>query len=419
MNKKLYLILFSISALFLAALLSRSRDIALLTIPFLVYLGIGAIAAPRDIHLSVARELSILRTVEDVPVTVTLTVENSGGRIPRLQIMEPVFEKMNLVEGNLTPSYTILSDERIKVVYTFTAAHGFYNWQTVKMKVSDPFGLFEQTVEMDAPGHVHVFPRQIDLRNFSFRPVPNVRTTGPNPSRLPGSGVDFWGVREYHPGDALRTIYWRKSAQHPGTLITKEFEREEIADVGILLDARSSANDTANGEDLFENSIRAAASLASHFISKGNRVSMLILNDRLVRVFPGYGKHQLLRILEELSCCTPGERVSFDTLKYLPVRLFPNHSLITIISPLLPNDFPFLARLKAEGYQLLLASPERPNPVIKNNAYAAYAQRIAAVERAGLLRQIQRIQVPVVKWDASQPDEMARQFSRFVKVRTR
>jgi len=419
MSKKTYLIFIILNALILAALFSRNRAVALLCIPFLVFLGVGAVAAPRKVALRVNRELSILRTAEGLPVTVRLTVENIGGGIPRLQVIEPGFQGMELVEGDPTSCFSISQSEKLEISYTFKASRGIYSWQMLKLQASDPFGLFEQTCELSAPGRVYIFPEQVDLRQFKFRPMPNVRSTGPNLSRLPGPGIDFWGVREYHPGDALRTIHWRKSAHHPGTLITKEFEREEIADIGILLDARALSYYCVDGEKLFEHSVRAAASLATNFISQGNRVSMLILNDRLVRVFPGYGKHQLLRILEELSGCSKGERVSFDTLKYLPVKLFPNHSLIAIISPLLPGDFPYISRLKAEGYQLLLATPEATNPVKTRNAYITCAQRMAALERAGTLKQIQRLRVPVVKWNVNQPQEMSSQFARFVKVKTR
>ena len=76
---------------------------------------------------------------------------------------------------------------------------------------------------------------------------------------------------------------------------------------------------------------------------------MLVLSDRLVRVFPGYGKRQLVRILDQLAGYNLGERVTFETLKYLPVRLFPSHSVIVIISSLRTQDFDTIARLWAEG----------------------------------------------------------------------
>ena len=267
---------------------------------------------------------------------------------------------MNLVDGSLEQRFTIHSNEKVELRYTFNAPRGRYQWSNVRLTASDPFGLFEKTLELPAEAHTLVLPEPHKLDRIKFRPRPNIRAAGPNLSRLPGSGIDFWGVREYHPGDFLRAIHWRLAARHPRSFYSKEFEREEMADIGILLDARLAANPYHGADNLFEYSVQAAAALAKNFLSAGNRVSMLVLSDRLVRVFPGYGKRQLVRILDQLAGCTLGERVTFETLKYLPVRLFPSHSVIVIISSLLTQDFDTIARLRAEGYQLLLVSP---NPV--------------------------------------------------------
>jgi len=51
---------------------------------------------------------------------------------------------------------------------------------------------------------------------------------GSIPARLGGSGTDFFGVREYHPGDSLRSLDWRLTARHPRQFFTKEFEQEEM-----------------------------------------------------------------------------------------------------------------------------------------------------------------------------------------------
>ena len=422
MGKKLFFTLLLIEFLFITALISRNGSITLLAIPFLIFLGIGLLTAPRECKFEIKRELSVIRINENEPVTMHLTITNGGKAISRICLLEPTFRGMKLIEGSGDLSFSMGTNETIKMGYTFTASRGSYDWRSVRLVASDPFGLFEKHIEIHAPGRVFVLPGQVELRHSSYHPLPNIRTAGPNLSRLPGSGIDFWGVREYHAGDSLRSIHWRMTARHPQKYYSKEFEREEIADIGLLLDARSVTNQSSDEPALFEKSIQAAASLAKYFLSSGNRVSMLILNNQLVRVFPGYGKHQLVRILDELSTCEMGDRVSFETLKYLPVKLFPNRSLITVISPLMPNDFSILSRLKAEGYQLLVVSPESPkreSVASGNDPYQSYARRIEKLERDVLLRQIQRIHVPVIAWDVSHQEGLVRQFTGLVKGKVR
>jgi uncharacterized protein (DUF58 family) len=268
--------------------------------------------------------------------------------------------------------------------------------------VSDSFGLFERSLELPATAELHVLPGQLPLKQLRLRPRQTLQVHGPNLSRRPGSGVDFFGVREYHSGDPLRWVHWRLSARHPRKFFSKEFEREEAADIGLIIDGSAAANLSIGTESLLEYSIMAAASLSKNLLRKGNRVSLLALGEHIARVYPGSGKRQLVRILNQLAACQPGENISLNTLKYLPVRLFPSRSTIVIISPLRASDFPAIARLRGAGYQLLLVSM---NPVqfASRETDPSLAVRTALLERRALLWRIRELGVQVIDWSVDQP----------------
>ena len=97
------------------------------------------------------------------------------------------------------------------------------------------------------------------LRQIPLNPRLTLPTPGPAPTHLAGSGTDFFGVREYRPGDLLHRLNWRMAARHPGKLFTREYEREEIADIGLILDTCRLANFDRIDEELLEYSIKAAA----------------------------------------------------------------------------------------------------------------------------------------------------------------
>ena len=65
-------------------------------------------------------------------------------------------------------------------------------------------------------------------------------------SRESGAGVEFFGTRAYVPGDPLRHLNWKAGARWD-LLITNLFEQERVADVGIILDARSLVEIRADG----------------------------------------------------------------------------------------------------------------------------------------------------------------------------
>ncbi len=419
MRTKVKLILLIVFCLFLGALISRNRSIALLTIPFLVYLGTGIILSPGEIRLRASRSLSLLRSDGKKPIKMVLMIENNGAAIPRLQLYEPCFTNMELVDGSLQKCVSLSSRDKLRFHYEFKVPRGRYSWQTIKLKASDPFKLFEKLIELPAEAHTLVIPEQHKVQHFKYHPKPTVRTSGPYLSRSAGSGVDFWGVREYHTGDSLRLIDWRKTARNPRNFFSKEFEREEMADIGLLLDARMITNQYFENENIFEYSIQAASALSKYFINTGNRVSMLVLSDRLVRVFPGYGKRQLTRILDQLAGCTLGENITLGALKYLPVKLFPSHSVIVFISALTPGDFSTIARLHAEGYQVLVICPDPTEKLLKDRSESSLdtlAIRTVNLEKELLLRRFQQIGIQVIDWNINQPLIQTLRASRFVKM---
>jgi len=418
MNTKLNSILLIVMGSFLAALISRNGTLALIAIPFLVYISIGLFLSPGNIQLTALRSFSTLRGNESEWIKAFLIIENNGPVIHRLQLIEPFQPNMRLVEGSLLRTFSISSGEKVETHYSFQLPRGRYTWKTINLVASDPFGLFVKRIVIPVESHILILPRQFKIHRFKFHPKPTVRATGPYLSRMAGPGIDFWGVREYHPGDSLRLIYWRKTARYPQSFFSKEFEREEMADIGLLLDARAVTNQYLDSEALFEYSVQAAATLAKYFLSSGNRVSILTLSDRLVRIFPGYGKRQLIQILDQLASCKIGERVTLETLKYLPVKLFPSHSVIVVISPLRPQDFSTITRLHAEGYQLLLLSPNSgKNTLIDRSKISidSLAIRAANLERAVLLQRFQKIGIQVIDWNVDQSLVQTLQSAHFMK----
>jgi len=224
--------------------------------------------------------------------------------------------------------------------------------------------------------------------------------------------VNFFGVREYQLGDPLRWINWRVAARHTESLFTNEFEQERIADVGLILDARQQSDVLSPDGALFDHAIRATASLADVFLNAGNRVGLLIYGSGTERTFPGYGKVQRDRIMRALARARTGFNYALASLEYLPTRFFPARSQIVMISPLNPDDLPVLVRLRANGYQVMVISPDPIDFEAKSADFRVLAgrrrmlelaTRIARAERRLLLRELQRVSIQIVDWQVTQP----------------
>ena len=174
----------------------------------------------------------------------------------------------------------------------------------------------------------------------------------------------------------------------------------------LILDIRQRNDVQVRGKPLLEHSVAATASLAAAFLNDGNRVGMLIYGRFLNWTFPGYGKIQRKRILEALTQVKPGDSLVFDQLDLLPTRYFPAKSQIVLVSPLSPDDTSMLVRLRAQGYQVLVISPDPVSFEVKAlgaQADVALAARIARLERTLQLRYLRRAGIQVVDWRVDQP----------------
>ena len=163
--------------------------------------------------------------------------------------------------------------------------------------------------------------------------------------------------------------------------------------------------------------MQAAAALADALLTQGNRVGLLVYAAFLRWTYPGYGKVQRERILYSLAHAKPGGSQVFSDLEHLPTRLFPPESQIILVSPLHDDDFMPLVQLRAQGYQVLVVSP---NPVrfelsyLPNTKNVNLASRVIQLERGLLLRKIQHAGIQVLDWDVSEPFDLAvkRKLSR-------
>lgn len=397
MTQKLRLILLIILGLLLTALISRNAALVWMALPFLSYILSGLLLIPGEICLSAHRIVSHQRCKAGTLITMTLVIENNGRDIPFLQVHESLSPKICVISKRNEKYGVLPSQGKAEIQYTFQAPRGKYYWEKIRISVSDLFYLFEQTIELPAEAEVVVLPDELIEKPVKLNPKHTLTSPGLYQSNQPGSGVNFLGVREYFPGDPLRRIHWRLSARYPKQLFSKEFEREEMADVGLIVDGSATMNLKFGKEELFDSSVRVAAIIARSIIRGGNRLSMLVLGDRVLRVFPGTGKQQLAHVLNQLAACKPGENVTLSTIKYLPVKLFPSHALIILISPLSEGDIPAITRLLASGYQVQVVSPD-PVKFVSRSLRHPLAVRAATLERAALLGRIREMGVKVLDW---------------------
>jgi uncharacterized protein (DUF58 family) len=292
------------------------------------------------------------------------------------------------------------------LTYSVAGPRGGYAFEALTAQVNDHLAVTSRQVRVEALNQLFVFPPLTRLRHIPIRPRRTRVYAGSIPARTGGVGAEFFGVRNYQPGDSPRAINWHASARHVDDLYSNEFQQERVSDVGIVLDGRLRTNALGRGHSLFEHSVMAAAALADAFLAQGNRVGLLLYANYLGWTLPAYGKVQRERILQALARAHTGDSQVFSALEHIPTRLFPPQSQIVVVSPLTEDDIAPLVQLRALGYQVMTVSPD---PVSFELSYlpadpsVELAARVVRMERNLLLQRLQRSGVQTLDWNVTQP----------------
>jgi uncharacterized protein (DUF58 family) len=413
MSRSIILSLLTYGLLLLGIVTVKGEFIAL-AIPLVTYLIIGYLQAPEKIILEATRYLSVERTSPNSNVDVTVMLTNRGSRLEEVLLTDLLPAGLTVRSGFSRHLLRLAKDESYTFTYTVSGPRGGYVFDALELRVNDHLGVSRSRVRVGAKARLFVLPPVTRVRNITIRPRRTRVYAGTISARAGGAGTDFFGVREYQTGDPPSAINWRASARQVDKLYATEFQQERVADVGIVLDGRLRTNEFTQGHSLFEYSVQAAASLSDALLSQGNRVGLLVYASFLAWTFPGYGKIQRERILHALANAKTGDSQVFSDLEHIPTRLFPPESQIILISPLLEDDFAPLIQLRAQGYEVIVISP---NPVKFELAYLPanetiqLAGRVIRMERSLLLQKMGRAGIHVLDWDVTEP------FDLFVKRR--
>lgn len=98
-----------------------------------------------------------------------------------------------------------------------------------------PFGIVRKSIRVSQPQHTLIYPMLYELRHDLLDAVSPGGLMGARITQQAGAGDDFFGVREHRPGDSMRHIAWKRTAQLD-QIVTIERTTPSPAKVRIILD---------------------------------------------------------------------------------------------------------------------------------------------------------------------------------------
>ena len=147
--------------------------------------------------------------------------------------------------------------------------------------------------------------RQIEIRTKN---IVNDIFAGEYHSVFKGRGMEFSGVREYMPGDEIRTIDWNVTARfgHP---YVKYFIEERELTVMLIVDVSSSGRFGSIDKLKCDIIAELCSVLAFSAIKNKDKVGLILFSDRIEKYIPPKkGRSHVLRVIRELLFFKPENR---------------------------------------------------------------------------------------------------------------
>jgi len=179
--------------------------------------------------------------------------------------------------------------------------------------------------------------RQIELRT---KRIVNTTFAGEYKSTFKGTGMEFVDVREYLPGDDVRSIDWKVTARMDRPFVKKFVEERELT-VIICLDASGSNYFGTRARFKLEQAAQVAATLAYSAVRNNDKVGLLCFTDKVEKyVPPRKGRLHVLRIIRDILAFAPQSRGTepVAALEFL-MHLLKHRAIVFLISDFMGRGF--------------------------------------------------------------------------------
>ncbi len=378
-----------------------------LSLPIVLYLAtMSMFMEESDAELEVSRKISDIRMMAGDSVEVEITIKNSGSRIELLEVIDNLPDHVRVKEGNNHALLSLDRGEEQSFSYVLECPlRGRYVLDNLVLRIMDAGRLHKVEISVKNASEFSVVAEVEPMKGVRIAPRKTRNWVGMIRSRRTGIGTEFYGIREYVPGDELRKINWKASSRYD-KLVTNEFEAECSGDITIILDARVEANVGFIEDSAVEHGVRAASTISKHVLEDKNRVGLIVLRDIIDEVYPAFGKRQFYRLSEHLLDVKPMGLLPFENVGWMVTSYFPLESQIIVISALTDREIiRTIGDLCARGYDVIVLSPSPASlesPMVEDSDSKDLAQRILKSERDNLVTELNRY-ARIIDWDTREP----------------
>ena len=193
--------------------------------------------------------------------------------------------------------------------------------------------------------------RKIEIKT---KGISNHIFAGEYQTAFKGKGMAFSEVREYQPGDDVRSIDWNVTARYNAPFV-KVFEEEREMTVMLLIDVSASGNFGTQDQFKRELATELSAILAFSAIKNNDKVGVIFFTDKVEQFIPPKkGKSHILRIIREVLAFQPtgkGTNIAV-ALEYFN-SVIKKRSICFILSDFMSKEFDRPLKIASKKHDLV------------------------------------------------------------------
>lgn len=193
--------------------------------------------------------------------------------------------------------------------------------------------------------------RRIELRTSRLA---QETLSGAYHSVFKGRGLDFEEVREYQPGDEVRTIDWNVTAR-TGRAHVRRYREERELSLVIVLDVSASGLLGSGTQTKRELAAEVASVLAFSALKNNDRVGLVLFSEHVeLFVPPRKGRAHVFRIIREILFFSPGKRAtSLAAALTFVNQVFPRRAVVAVLSDFLDDAFEPALKIASVRHDLI------------------------------------------------------------------
>ena len=203
--------------------------------------------------------------------------------------------------------------------------------------------------------------RQVKRIELRTRGLVNSRFVGEYHSVFKGQGMEFSEVREYQPGDEVRTVDWNVSARMRRLFVKRYVEERELT-VLLIVDCSGSSRFGTGERDKQAMAAEMAAVLALTATRNNDRVGLVLCSDRIEHVVPPRkGRRHALRLVRDVLAWPSSSRgTNLAVALDWAARVLTHHSIVFVISDFVSPPIERQLKLLSQRHDLVAVVLDDP-----------------------------------------------------------